>query len=297
MPSFRNLISKPEYLLRPSQVARRLCRIGKPVPPTATVRLPWGALVTVQTHENVGCEIYHHGIFDKIIPEAIWRLLDPTETAIEIGANIGQNSSIMAARAGQNGRVIAFEPHPEIFEELGKNHEQSKRQDFAPVQLERVALGETTGEALLVEMNEFSHNRGSARLQSKGETTKGVPVPVRRLDEFLEDANSVGVCKIDVEGHEFGVLKGAEHALHRRIIRDIIFEDFNPQPSKATQLLQQYGFTIFELYDTWLKPKIRPLVLNRAPRPGFSWNYLATLNPARATRRFRPPGWRCLLSL
>ena len=55
--------------------------------------------------------------FDLISCEAIWRLLDEGELALDVGANIGYMTSLMAARLGKNGRVIAFEPHPVLFQE------------------------------------------------------------------------------------------------------------------------------------------------------------------------------------
>lgn len=291
-----NYFKRPEYLFRPTQVLRRLRRIWKPPQNEEIVKLPWGATVNVRTHENVGRDIYFYGIFDKVVPEAIWRLLDAGETAIEIGANIGQNSLLMAARAGREGKVLAFEPHPEIFLELKANHERSHNVRCAPVQLERVALGQTNGEAVLVELEEFSYNRGSASVLSGEHTEKGLKVQLRRLDDFLGSPQRAGVCKIDVEGRELDVLKGATDILERRAIRDIVFEDFNPKPSPVTEFLTKHGFTIFELHDGWLRPHLRPLSLSGVtPSPNSSFNYLATLDPERAKKRFQPGGWQCLL--
>ncbi len=289
--------SKPEYFLRPSQTLTRFAHLGRPMPESATVRLPWGTEVTVHTNENVGCEIYHHGIFDKIVPEAIWRLLDPGETALEIGANIGQNALAMAARAGINGRVLAFEPHPQIFEELESNCRENDGGKLAFIQLEKTALGPQNGEATLHVTEEFATNRGSATLKSGSTPESGIKVQVRRLDDFLEKIQHVGVCKIDVEGYELAVLQGAEKTLARHGIRDIVFEDFNPQPSPVTELLQAQGFTLFELHDTWLKPRLIRLDASKTTaQPGFSFNYLATLDPERARLRFQKKGWRCLLN-
>lgn len=279
----------------------RLRRMGKEKPPTATVTLPWGLMVKVRTNENVGCDIFHYGIFDRIVPETIYRLADEGETTVEAGANIGQNSSLLALKTGPRGRAVVFEPHPEIFEELKFNSSQWPEEARHSVQLENCALGETSGEAWLVNGAEFDRNRGSASL-SNGEPASGegrrFKVRVRRLDEFLPAPMTVGVCKIDVEGHELSVLKGAEQALARRAIRDIIFEDFNPKPSPVTKFLDRHGFTIFELHETWLRPHLVPMSSGQASRVGgFSSNYVATLDPARAIKRFRSPGWRCLLNL
>ena len=298
IPNPIKFISKPEYFFHPVQVFRRLARIGKPTPAEAIVRLPWGADVLARPGDNATADIYYYGIFDKIVPEAVWRLLDRGETAVDVGANIGQNASLMASRAGRDGRVIAFEPHPEIFNDLKSNQHRSHNPAASPVQLENVALGQTIGLAWLAEGEEFSHNRGTASLLSNAEGGKGIQVKIRKLDEYLEDISQVGVCKIDVEGHELAVLQGAEATLKRRAIRDIVFEDFNPKPSPVTTLLERHGFKVFALHDTWLKPRLVPLDLSSPTSPpGFSFNYLATLDSARAVNRFRLPGWRCLMNI
>lgn len=289
--------TKPEYLFHPSQVWRRLSRIGKPVPAEAIVRLPWGADVLVRPGDNITAAIYYYGIFDKIVPEAVWRLLDRGETSIDVGANVGQNASLMASRVGREGHVIAFEPHPEIFNELKANFNRSHNPTTPFVQLENVALGEKTGVAWLVEGREFDQNSGTASLLANAESRRGIQVKIGKLDQYLEAVSQVGVCKIDVEGNELAVLQGTETSLKRRVVRDIVFEDFNSKPSPVTALLQQHGFTLFELQETWLKPRLQRFgEKSNAPYPGFTYNYLATLNPERAVNRFKLPGWRCLMN-
>jgi len=254
-----------------------------------TVRLPWGASVRVNTAENVGIDIYHYSIFDKIVPETIWRLLDKGETGVDVGANIGQNTSAMAFRSGPSGRVLAFEPHPSTFAELRENVSRWANQPYGQIQLVNEALGKEKGEAVLAVTGFLS----GASLAAEGE---GVKVSVRRLDEFLEGIQ-VSVCKIDVEGHELDVLEGAKKTLKRKGIRDIIYEDFNAQPGPVAQLLRLHGFEIFRLVERWLKPVILPLEASSGNGVFFSYNYLATLDPHRAANRFRIPGWRCLICL
>lgn len=260
------------------------------------VKLPWGAAVGVHVAENVGAGIFYYGIFDRIVPETIYRLLDNNEIALEVGANIGQNCSLMAKKVGMNGRVIAFEPHPEIFEELKANMNRWDAPIKASLQLENVAVGSADSEACLADGPEFHRNRGSAALcEQAADSTRTFKVLVRKLDNYIPPQMSVGVCKIDVEGHELSVLKGAAQALGRKAIRDIIFEDFNPMPSPVGRLLQNHGFSLFQLTSAWLKPLLTPVSGGTQPPPGFSYNYLATLDPQRAVKRFQRPGWRCLM--
>ena len=249
----------------------------------------------MRTSENVGSDIFHYGIFDKIVPEAIWRLLDARETGVDIGANIGQNSSAMAFKSGPGGRVISFEPHPEIFQELKTNFALWQKEISGVVQLENVALGESSGEALLTEGSEFDYNRGSASLSGPETTSsRSFKVSVRQLDEYLPESAKVGVCKIDVEGHEMSVLKGASRALRSHAIRDLIFEDFTAMPSPVGAYLQEHGYKLFQLTASWWKPLLSEVRPGVNPPQGFSFNYLATLAPDRAVSKFEARGWRCL---
>ncbi len=286
----------PEYFFHPRQGLRRFRRVWHAQQALERVRLPWGAVVQAHTRDSIGHGLYYYGIFDKVVPEAIFRLLEPGEFAIEVGANIGQNCSCMARRAGPNGRVLAFEPHPEILAELRANAALWTNANFAKVQIEPVALSAEPGEAFLDNGPEFETNRGSAALKSDADASRGFKVKLARLDDYLSGVQHVGVCKIDVEGHEINVLRGATNALKRRVIRDIVFEDFNPQPSAVTQLLRENGYEIFRLADEWLKPVLLPF--DGPPRAGKqdTHNFLATLDARRAHALYRPLGWRCLMN-
>ena len=226
-----------------------MARIGKRPAEIEKVKLPWGAPIRVRTAENVGSEIYYYGVFDRIVPETIWRLLDPGEIAVDVGANVGQNTSLMALRLGGAGQVTAFEPHPDTFNELRQNVAKWNSDKFATIRLENVALASTSGESLLQSDQYLS----GAVLSDGGD---GIRVSVRCLDDFLADDQAIALCKIDVEGQELAVLKGATKTLRRRGIRDLIFEDFATQPSTIAHCLQEQGFVIFSLQSGWLKPRL-----------------------------------------
>jgi FkbM family methyltransferase len=282
-----NYLKRPEYVFRPRQVVNRFRRLGKSLPPITTVSLPWGADLKVRTDDAVGNDIFHYGIYDRIVPETIWRLLETGETGVDIGANIGQNTSLMAFKSGARGRVIAFEPHPGTFSELKENAASWREASCARIELNNVALGETKGEAILVP----GQYRSGSSLKEQG---NGITVPVRQWNDFFEKANRVGVCKIDVEGHELSVLKGAQPALSHRLIRDIVFEDFATMPSPTAEYLREQGYTVFQLCASWWKPKLTEISQGLSLPKGFTYNYLATLDPERAKNRLQPGGWRCL---
>lgn len=259
--------------------------------------MPWGAKIRVDPIENVGCEIHNYGIFDKIVLECIARLLDLGETSMEISANIGQDCLPIAAITVSLGHVIAFEPHPEIFKELEFNCVNSLKGKWARMQLEALPLFDISGEHNLFTSEGIETNRGSASLQQAKNRQTATKVNGRPRDDYVNQSAKVHVYKIDVEGCELNVMPGGQRALGNKVFRDIIFEDFSPQPSSVTLFLQAFGFTIFELHQAWLQPHLRPIPFSGFyGTKGSYYNFLATLEPARAIERFRVTGWHCFRS-
>lgn len=314
------LLTLPQYLFRPRQVFVRLQRaISRPPPEFARVELPWGDSITVRPREIIGAVIWYYGVFDLIVTEAICRLLDPSELALDIGANNGQMSSLMRRCAGPRGKVIAIEPHPELFAELQQTvREPQHPASLAPVELHQVALSDREGEAVLDVGPSWHENRGLSKIVSDStsfataavQASPGRALRVRTttLDLLLDAAREasstgaqsssaarVGVCKIDVEGHELQVFRGAARLLDQQRMRDVIFEDFGEFPSPVHRMFLERGFTLFSLHSSLLRPILSPVLQER---PRFSQNdgenYLATLDPQRAIERFAPGGWRVL---
>lgn len=252
--------------------------------------LAWDLPIEVNASCYIGRDIVNLGVFEPAIPEAIARLLDPGETAVDVGANVGQNASIMALVAGPTGRVLAVEPHPETSRRLGLNVARWARPGLAPIEVHAIALGASPGMATLRESDDFANNSGQASLVDHSLAGASHTVPVRTLDDLLGEAR-VGVLKIDVEGFEPAVLAGARRLVGARAIRDIVFEDRVEQPSETRRLLQSAGYVIFGLDRSCSRPLIAPPAQDR---PIIAADYLATLDPERALARYRPRGWRCL---
>lgn len=295
-----SFFTKPEYCFRPKQALRRVQRLWKPVEPFEILILPWGVPLGVHTHTDLGSAVWRYGVLGREVLDTLVRLVDEGEMVLDAGANIGMTSSLAATIVGPTGKVIAFEPHPTVYQELKSN---ADRWWFPHLRLENVALGAETGEACLVEGPQFSQNFGNASICfHSAQQHRSVQVHLRQLDAYVPEPTKVGLCKIDVEGYELAVLQGARRALEQRRIRDIVFEDFAPQPSASSRLLQEYGYRLFYLKAGWAKPmlvplddqKLRSITLAGKRVDSFAYNYLATLDGDRAVERFRPMGWRCL---
>jgi FkbM family methyltransferase len=289
----------PEYFFRPLQIIVRLKRVFfAPTRELEPVKLPWGATILIRPAETIGSNIWYYGVFDLIVAEAIERLLDAGETAIDIGANIGQMTSLMSRKAGEIGKVYAFEPHPQIFAELSTNMQLLKnKKRFAPVDLYNLGLSDREGPAEMEIDPNWANNRGLGKIVTPN-TKLGMQtlkIQLASLDKMLGPDSKVDVCKMDVEGHELRVASGAADLLSRGRIRDIIFEDQNPYRSELQKLLLDCDYTLFSMHHRLLAPLLLPIA-KCAPFKGRDRpDFLATLNPKRAVERFRQRGWRVLM--
>jgi FkbM family methyltransferase len=291
-------IQRPEYFLRPSQIWRRMRRAS--LSARNEVRLAWGLPVEVHLESHIGEDILNHGIHDRIVPEAICRLLDSGEQAIDVGANVGQNTSMMALAVGQLGRVTAFEPGALAWSILTRNVERWSGYDLAPIDLVRKGVSSRSGTGLLHAANDLGGFTledappGDGRVLVEG--TLGADIELTTLDAFLPEGRKAALMKIDVEGHELAVLEGARQILGEKCIRDIVFEDFQPQPSPVTLLLESAGYTVLYLYSGWRKPWLVTIEECETweRRAHSEPNFLATTDPERAHARFKEAGWKSL---
>jgi FkbM family methyltransferase len=238
------------------------------------------------------------GVYDLAVSEVLWRLADPGELAVDVGANVGYMTSIMAKRLGKNGSVISFEPHPELYEELVMNIGKWKEANAcAAITAKKLALSNRSGEAWLHEPADFAHNRGSACLDTigSGAGAKAYLVPLATLDNVNSKRCPIGIIKIDVEGHELQVLQGSVRLIKAKLVRDIVFEEHARFPSAVTKFVQSYGYAVFRIWKGFAKPLLLDPLENRT-HPWEPPNYLATIDPSRAKMRLGKRGWFCLLA-
>lgn len=297
--SLSTFLNKPEYWFRPSQIMRKLHR--RPESHEAgsqQVALPWGDDLLVSAREAIGRNILNLGVHELVVSEVLWRLAEPGETCLDLGANLGYMTSLLSARVGSLGRVHAFEPHPDVFAALKGNVANFANKDA--VTIYDNAIGADDGVADLFESAEFEGNEGtSSLLAENGQGFSRLPkhrVALRRLDSLFGADVSIGLMKIDVEGAELDVFRGANGLLAGHRVRDIVWEDHAVFPSESARVLSQRGYRIFQFAKKILGPWLWEPGLDEQARklPWETPNYLATLDPRRAESRLRARGWYCL---
>jgi FkbM family methyltransferase len=148
--------------------------------------------------------------------------LKPGMTVIDVGANIGYYSLMAAAEVGSNGRVISFEPNPELGQQLQQTIRKNR---IANLTLEPAGVSDVAGWANLFVPKETGNNTATMIANEGG---RPVPVPIVTLDEYLEQHQiyQVDFLKIDVEGFEPKVIQGGCSAIRAKRIK-AIFCEFN----------------------------------------------------------------------
>lgn len=201
------------------------------------------------------------------------RFLTAGMTVLDIGAHAGLYTMTASKRVGPSGRVLAFEPSPRERQRLERHLSINRCRN---VTVHAFALGDSTGEAdlFVVEGNETGCN--SFRLPP-GIAGRPVRVPIRRLDDCRAAGlfTAVDLVKMDIEGAELSVLRGAEAVF--REARPVLLCEIE---EARVQPWGYRGRDIIDLLSGW---RYRWFAVGRdgelAPLPAgqesFSGNYVA----------------------
>jgi FkbM family methyltransferase len=164
------------------------------------------------------------GTSEKYEPD-VWRALMAEvrtgDTFVDVGAFIGLYAVAVGLRLGCSGRVVAFEPDRRSFSLLEKHVRLNGLE--GKVELHRAAVSDNTGEG------RFLANGSQARLVLSHDWEKNTEiVPTVTLDGALA-GERIDILKIDVEGYEEWVLRGAQNLLRDRASRPrAVFMEVHP---------------------------------------------------------------------
>jgi len=244
-----------------------------------------GKLV-IFAHDYIGIQINQYGYFEKLDLEMIFAFLDPIlpdiaqGVALDIGANIGNHSLYFSPYFLS---VYAFEPHPLAYNILLLNSQTEK--NIVPV---NKGLGDTSQ---YLPLTEDLDNMGSSFLkQDWSEDEHKVFVKIDRLDDIDLGPHPISFIKIDVEGFESSVLRGARRVIceyQPLVVMEQLSKEFVNGSTEAIQLLQEEGY-LFCWYQPWATSRgwlarrvnsIRNLIFGGS----YNYNFIAGPAPPPAT--------------
>lgn len=226
--------------------------------------IPIRRQMLVFADDYVSNKILSHSIYERPQLELILEWLKTknnifNKTIIDIGANIGNHSLFFS---NYFSKCISFEPNPRTFSVLEINARLANN-----VYPKNIGLSDKKCTARLY--TNFK-NVGASSLSHKWnkEVDNYYDIHLDKLDDILNKNEKVGVMKLDVEGHEWCAIKGAE-----QVIKDnkpiIIFEhnaidDDIINDKDVIHLLSSYGYNNFyEIIDGWAHLKQQ---VDRAPK-------------------------------
>jgi FkbM family methyltransferase len=214
------------------------------------------------------------------------QLITPGMQILDIGANIGLYSLVMARLTGGSGHVYSFEPEPNLFSFLKQNCAANSEGNISLFQL---ALGNTNGKATF---HRSLFNSGDNRLRSRSVGAERLEVDVARLDD-IQDVRKIDFVKMDVQGHELGVLQGMEGLLESNPRVRLLFE-FWPmglrqsyvEPYRVLSFLTERGFNLYALQQSKLRHLQDPAqVMARLSGSGYT-NLVACREPVEVNASY-----------
>lgn len=203
-------------------------------------KLPDGILIQPRDNLPINDHIYTRKTYNRI------HEIQKDDVIIDVGAHVGV-FTLRAARRAVNGLVIAVEPHPTNYKFLTENVRFNKLKNVITLNL---ALSNYEGVANLYESKEQSGMHSIILRRSD----KFVKVSVKTLDKMVEELKieKVDMIKIDVEGAELDVLKGAEDTLKKNNVHLAIESAHTPTGAQGlSKFLQDRGFKVLTFRDNW----------------------------------------------
>lgn len=172
--------------------------------------------------------------------------LKPSDMVLDIGGHIGLFAVVASRIVGEKGRVFSFEPTPftrQVLSEVVKLNDC-----VGNVEVRGEAMSKEKGQAVFYDTGDEISNANS--LVKTERSKKGIEVTLTSVDEFAKERSlSVNCLKIDVEGAELDVLRGARATfLHSRPVARL---GLHPP------FIAQFGQTLEEIWDILESYKLR----------------------------------------
>jgi FkbM family methyltransferase len=239
-------------------------------------RLSFGAWCLLRNDQISAMLLY--GSYESASTRYLQRFLRPGMTMVDIGANHGYFTLLASKGVGPRGAVIAVEPSRREMRHL-KQHLWLNR--CKNVKTAACAVGEAKGKGELYVVVGKETGCNSLRPPDVTEPTSLAEVPIQRLDDLLKlyEVASVDLIKLDVEGAELSVLKGATELL-RRSPRPVILaevQDLRTKPwgYRAEEIL----LYLTSLNYKWFEPKDSGQLMSvRLGDDNYDGNFLAIPN-------------------
>lgn len=173
--------------------------------------------------------------YEDVLQKVYEKFITEDSVVVDVGVNVGRHFNVFHNILGPHGRLIGFEPVPDFAT-------QAQSGTFENVEIRELAVSDRAGVGEFLFMTKAIGESGFKERTSEGDRgAERIQVSISTLDNELAALDRLTYIKIDTEGHELSVLKGARETLAR--LRPIVSVEWG-EPTYAL-----YGHTKFGLYD------------------------------------------------
>src|SRR5512141_1091170 len=186
----------------------------------------------------IGRSLEHYGEFSEGEGDLFRQLVKPGQVIVEVGANIGAHTLLLAQLSGVGGKVLAFEPQRIVFQTLCANLALNS---ITNVHCFHAAVGGTPGH-VVVPLLDYSRDGNFGGLEL-GSHAQGESVPLLTIDSL--NLPRCDFLKIDVEGMEQQVLEGAVKtiAMHSPVL--YVENDRKEKAAPLIRFIDSLGYNMY----------------------------------------------------
>ncbi|MBZ0096705.1 MAG: FkbM family methyltransferase [Sulfuricella sp.] len=207
----------------------------------------WGIKFTLDISDYVDWLAYYK--IEDVPQDRLMKICKHGDIVFDVGVNIGVTALKFAKKVGVDGLVIGFEPDKLNYSKFLRN---AALNEFTNIEVYNDGLSDHAESVLLCSPN--PSNRGENRVTPKDffKSDTMSPVALVTLDEFMKklDLDRLDLIKIDVEGYEIKVIKGARETIrqhHPRIFMELddrLLRDHGGAANELLEVLEGLGYRI-----------------------------------------------------
>ncbi|MFE4174204.1 FkbM family methyltransferase [Streptomyces sp. NPDC056909] len=266
----------PGALGKASVAARYLNPQLRKHPRQRVVRSRFGARFAVDTQDLIQRYIYLFGVWEPHMTRWLRGRLEPGDTFVDVGANIGYYSVLASQLVGDGGKVVAIEASPVFLQRLSQN---VRLNELGNVRAVNGAVSDSR-KTLTFVLASSANMGANSIVPYDGPAESTFDIEARPLGELLDSAeiSTARVIKIDVEGAEGSVVRGMAPTLDK--LRPDVEITVEVTPERMTQLgdsaeellttMRDHGFNVYRLANDY-RPESYPAALRGAPVVPVRW--------------------------
>jgi FkbM family methyltransferase len=223
--------------------------------------------------------------FEQCVRRVYEAVLLPGQRAVDIGAHTGGHTFPMAHAVTSGGRIDAIEPLPQCCQSLTNQHQQRPNNFSEIITVHQMALSHYQGQAdFVVTIDTPGFSGLKERVYDNPTRLDRIPVRVDTFDRLFLDWPSLAYVKLDAEGGEYHILRGAAESIDK--FRPLVtcefgvnsISEYDITPLDMAEFWFARDYKLFDINGRWLET---PEVFNESAHLQHVWDYVAI--PAQRT--------------